>query len=56
MNLFFSIGLGWVILQLVSNRIMFAKQTTTKVHPGAIFFGLLLEVGFIVALIVHINA
>ncbi len=55
MNLFFSIGLVWVILQLISNRIMFARQTTTQIHPLAIFFGLLLEVGFIVALIVYIN-
>jgi len=56
MKLFFSIGLGFMALQLLSNRILFARQQEKKSPVWSLGLGFAIEVWFIVALIVHINS
>lgn len=59
MNIFFTIGLVWVMLQCISNRIFYRKYLVEngkfKYFPMANLVGLLVEIGFIVSLIIYVN-
>jgi hypothetical protein len=59
MNIFFTIGLVWVMLQCISNRCLYGKYLVEsgkyKHVPAASFIGLFAEIGFIISLIIYVN-
>jgi hypothetical protein len=59
MNVFFTIGLVWVMLQCISNRIFYRKYLVEngkfKYFPVANLVGLFAEIGFIISLIIYVN-